>query len=50
MLRHPFIALNSKAVERGFPVSNIGVNRIRFNYCAVRQEQNPDKLQETRTK
>jgi hypothetical protein len=25
---HPFIALNGKAVERGFPVSNAGMNRF----------------------
>ena len=47
---HPFIALNSKGVERGFPVSNVGVTRFRCNYCAVRQEQSRGKLQATRAK
>lgn len=35
MLWYPFIALNGKAVERGFPVSNAGMSRFCSRYCAA---------------
>jgi hypothetical protein len=51
MLWYPFIAQNSKAVKRGFPVSYcIGLIRFRSMYCKAGWKHAGQKLWGTRPK